>query len=164
MKVIIIDDEASLADSLKDLVLVEGYEAEVYHTLKSAREGLEKIEEPMIVILDHDFRDAGERDQVGYDLCKWLRENHPYGLLLPIIYLSGHETVDGFLQQALKEPFAHPTVFISKEQLAMDQELLPNLLKKFEHARELFEKQGAQQALIGFRDMEPEDSNYYEVE
>ncbi|GEM_PF-2166764 len=168
MKVIIIDDEASFADSLKDLVQVEGYEAEVYHTLKQAREGLEGADEPMVVLLDHDFRDVGEKDQVGYDFCGWLRENHPFGLLLPIIYLTGRETTEHFLKQQRDNPFVHPSAYISKDQLASDQELLPNLLKQyqeqFERIRELSEKQGVQQALIGFRDMEPEDSNYYEAE
>ncbi len=164
MKVIVVDDEASVADGLKDLIESEGYDVEVYHTLKDVREGLSGIEEPMVVILDHDFSDVGERDQVGYDLCQWLRENHPFGLLLPIIYLTGRETAERYLQQQRNAPFVHPNAYVSKDQLASEQDLLSNLLKRYEkefaQIRELFEKQSAQQALIGFEEMEPELEKY----
>jgi len=164
MKVIIVDDDAGVAESLKDLVESEGYDAAVYHSLKDVREGLKGTEEPMVVVLDHDFSEVGEQNQVGYDLCQWLRENHPFGLLLPIIYLTGRETAERYLQQQRYAPFVHPNAYISKDQLASEQNLLPSLLKRYEkefvQIRELFEKQSAQQALIGFEEMEPELEHY----
>ncbi len=168
MKVVVIDDEESLTERLRRSLTRKEHEVEVFYSLKDAREGLEGTEEPMVVLLDHDFGGAGEQDQKGYDLCGWLRETHPFGLLLPIIYLTGRELPDRFLQQQRRDPFVHPTAYLSKDQLASEQDLLPNLLKRyegqFERIRELFEKQSAQQALIAFRDMEPEDFDTYEVE
>jgi len=159
-----VDDEKSIADSLKDLAESEGYDVEVYHTLKDVRAGLQDVEKPMVIILDHDFSEVGERDQVGYDLCQWLRENHPFGLLLPIIYLTGRETEERYLQQQRNAPFVHPNAFVSKDQLASNQDLLSDLLhryeKEFERILELFDKQSAQQALIGFEEMEPELEKY----
>ncbi len=167
MRIIIVDDEVGFAESLKDLVESEGYEADAYYTLKDMREQLEGNEEPLVVILDHDFSEIGEQNQVGYDLCQWLRETHPFGLLLPIIYLTGRETPERYLQQQRLSPFVHPNAYISKEQLASEMDLLPSLLEQYEKGftqiQEIFEKQSAQQALIGFEQMEPELENY-EVE
>jgi len=168
MKVVVIDDNESLAEQLKELAEVEGYEVAVFHSLKEAREGLEGVEEPMIIFLDHDFSPIGEIKEHGYDLCEWLRENHPFGLFLPIIYLTGREAMERFVKRQSEKPIMHPTEYISKDQLASDIEIIPNKLKQyhelFERVQELFESQSAKQALIGFRDMQPEEAEIYEVE
>lgn len=160
MKVIIIDDEVSLTDKLSKSLTRREFEVIVFNSLREAYDGLEIIEEPMVVILDHDFGSVGEQDQKGYDLCEWLREKHPFGLLLPIIYLTGRENTERFLTQQRKKPFVHPTAYISKEQLAIELDLLPNIINnyqdQFSRIRDLFENQSVKQALIGFRDMEPE--------
>ena len=70
----------------------------------------------------------------------------------------------GHFFQQRNAPFVHPNAFVSKDQLASNQDLLSDLLhryeKEFERIRELFDKQSAQQALIGFEEMEPELEEY----
>ncbi|OQY29867.1 MAG: hypothetical protein B6244_02605 [Candidatus Cloacimonetes bacterium 4572_55] len=157
MRVIIVDDEVDFGESLQDMIESEGYEVDFYCSIHSAQEALSSLEEPIVVISDHDFGGI----EVGYDFCKWLREKHPFGLLLPIIYLTGRGSDKDYLNQQQESPFNHPNAFISKDQLSSDDDLLPDILsrysKGFEQIQELFENQSARQALIGFKDMEPID-------
>ena len=106
MKVIVIDDDAQFTRDLAELLRSENHACLTFQSTEEARRGLAGLEEPMTVLLDHDF---GQREP-GYALCKWLRENHPFGLLLPILYLTGREAPDRFLHQQRCDPFAHPRV------------------------------------------------------
>jgi CheY-like chemotaxis protein len=156
MKVIVIDDDKTWVREIADTLRSEGYEPLIFHSVEEARRGLADLEEPVPVLLDHDF---GPGEQ-GYELCRWLRENHPFGLLLPIIYLTGRETPDRFLYQQSENPFTHPTVYVSKGQLAADDGFLSRALKKyqdqFERVRLLFEQQSARQALLDLAQMDPD--------
>jgi CheY-like chemotaxis protein len=155
MKVVVVDDDQPWARELADTLRSEGYEPQVYHSVAEARCGLRDIEDPVLVLLEHDLG-----DEQGYDLCRWLRETHPCGLWLPVIYLTRRETPEGFLAQQLQHPFAHPSAYVSKDQLGAEEGFLSRTLKRyqeqFERARLLFEQQSARQALLGLAEMDPD--------
>lgn len=157
MKVIVVDDDRNFARDLSESLRSEGHDSLVFHSVGEARAGLAAVEEPFLVLLDHDFGSA----EPGYELCRWLRENHPFGLLLPIVYLTGRESAVHFLEHQADSPFVHPSAFVAKNQLAQDDAFLPRLLKRyeeqFEQGRILSEKQSVRQALHEFATMNPED-------
>lgn len=147
MKVVIVENEEIPAQAVEFAVRMEGgFEPVVYPSVPSAQKALEGSEDPFIVLLDHDL---GHAEQQGYVLCAWLREVHPLGLLLPIIYLTGRETPEGFYSRQQVQPFVHPTMYLNK--IDMDR-VLPNLLQRcreqFDEIRRWSDRQAAARALL----------------
>jgi hypothetical protein len=132
VKVIVVDGDRNFARELADILRSEGQEFQTFHF---------------------------GSDHQGYELCRWLREHHPFGLLLPIVYLTSDETPEHFLERQAEAPFTHPSAFVPKSQLAVAG-FLPRLLKQhqeqFERVRLLAEQQGARQALLGLAAMDPD--------
>ena len=163
MRIVVVDADKAFAQDVAKTLNMLGHQPEVFTSLAAARQHLTGVEEPLLIFLDHDFGQAGEEGQEGYDLCKWLRENHPFGLLLPIVYLTGREPSEHFLLREREEPYVHPSAYIGKEELARDAALLPRLLQRyqdqFERVCVLGEEQSARQALMhwGHLEAEPHD-------
>ncbi len=84
-KILVIDDEEAILESLADILEDEGYQV---ITAKNAAEGLQKVkqEQPDLLILD-----VWLPDQDGLKLLKTLRKESPD---LPVIVISGHGTVE----------------------------------------------------------------------
>ena len=84
-RVLIIDDEKSILESLSDILEDEGFEV---RTALTAQEGLHKLREdlPDLLILD-----VWLPDEDGLKLLKLLRKDWP---ALPVIVISGHGTVE----------------------------------------------------------------------
>lgn len=160
MRIVVVDDETPFAQDLAEALKQLGHAPEEYATLAEARRNLAEVEEPLVVLLDHDFGKGGEEDEEGYGLCKWLRENHPFGLLLPIIYLTGREPPDRFLAYERDDPFTHPSAHINKMDFNRDPELLYRLVQRcqeqFDRVCALGEKQSARQALMNWAKLGPE--------
>lgn len=80
-KILVIDDNSAVADSLAKLLKVIGYETEVSY---SARESLKVIKryDPDLAIID-----IGMPDIDGYALAKMFRDDH---VTIPLIALSGY--------------------------------------------------------------------------
>jgi len=156
MKIVVVDDDKGFARDMGELLRSEGHDSTIFHSVEEARKGLAGEERPFLMFLDHDFGPAEQ----GYELARWLRETHPFGMILPIIYLTGSESPERFLGQESATPFAHPTAFLTKNQLAKDDGLLSRLLKQyaadFERVRELVEIQATRQALQGLGAFDPE--------
>lgn len=102
-----------------------------------------EVDEPFVLVLDHNFDDD---DWPGYRVANELRERHSYGLLLPILYMSGFMTGYQFLD-LLKSKLAYaPTAFLSKSDAA---ELLPTVRRitdAFDRLEEVARTQAMAQA------------------
>jgi len=88
-KILIVDDEESILESLSDILLDEGYRVV---TAASAEEGLKALteENPDLLILDVWLPDTD-----GLEVLKKLRKEAPE---LPVIVISGHGTVEMAVQ------------------------------------------------------------------
>lgn len=100
----------------------------------------------------------GQRDVlVGYDIAEWLRTNHPLGRMLPIIYLSGRESAQGFIARMRQNGQYHPGDFITKAEIGIDVEILLGRIAHFdsELARlyALIEEHGPERGRYIFHDM-----------
>lgn len=157
--VVIVDDEVPFINSLGRTLEEEGYPVLLLHTIRDAvdqlstrmsiaAQGLATRSDDMdatwfIVILDHDFPPENPtvrvaiqgRDYelvVGYDIAKWLRAQHPLGQMLPIIYLSGRESAQGFIAQMRKNGQFHPNDFITKAEIGIDVDMLLDRIAHFD--------------------------------
>lgn len=182
--VVLIDDELPFITSLGRTLEEDGYPVVRFNTIRDTVEQLgERLDraattegdvaaEPdaewFIVVLDHDFppedppvraafRD-GQRDVVvGYDIAEWLRTRHPLGRMLPIIYLSGRESAQGFIARMRQNGQYHPDDFITKAEIGIDVEILLGRVAHFdsELARlyALIEEHGPKRGRYIFYDM-----------
>lgn len=67
---------------------------------------------PAILTVDHDL--GGTHGLQGYDVVRVIREKHPYGLVLPILYFSARQTVVEFSEQETVDLALSPTALIPK--------------------------------------------------
>jgi CheY-like chemotaxis protein len=146
MKIVIVENEATPREGFRMHVRSLGFEdVLVFDNVETAMKGLAGIEEPMIVLLDHDF---GDGRSTGYTLCTWLRQTHPLGMILPIVYLTGRLAPDHYLQHERELPFEAPSVYVAKahadEHLGA---LLERFTQQFERIREHLDDQSARRAL-----------------
>ena len=125
MDVIIVDDDGEFARDLKALLRTEGYAASVYQDFDSAYAALKDIESPYVLLLDHDLGDGQGRQ--GYLLCSELRRTHPFGLLLPVVYITGEKFLRLFSSGNDRRCFEHPNAFVSKGDLARNTQMLTKL-------------------------------------
>jgi len=110
---------------------------------QEALAGLLELDEPFVLVLDHNF----ENDEwPGYRLANELREKHTYGLLLPILYLSGYMTGFEFVELLQSKLAYAPTAFLSK---ADGGRLLPTvrrITESFDRLEEVAREQAMAQA------------------
>src|SRR4051794_3944993 len=109
MKVIIVDDEASFADEVAAVAREQGHEAETFGTVEAAWGELQTEERlDLMILLDHDFHGESK----GYELCRRIRTQHPVGLVLPIVYLTGRETHEDYQRHWASEPTSSPSLYL----------------------------------------------------
>ncbi len=110
-KILIIDDEESILESLSDILLDEGYRVITAHT---AEEGLFRLQEesPELLILD-----VWLPDKDGLEILKELKKKQP---ALPVIVISGHGTVEMAVQAIklgafdfLEKPLSYDRVVVT---------------------------------------------------
>lgn len=83
-RIAIVEDEPTLADAYRELLIRHGYEVVVYCSAAPARRGL--IEQPPnLVLLDIGL---GHDTEAGFDLCRELRTAQP---ALPIVFLTARD-------------------------------------------------------------------------
>ena len=85
-RILIVDDEADIRETLREILGEEGYEVEVAANAKQAREARAR-EEPELVLLDIWMPDTD-----GITLLREWSESHL--LNFPVVMLSGHGTVE----------------------------------------------------------------------
>jgi CheY-like chemotaxis protein len=159
-RVVLIDDEIPFVNSLGRNLEEDGYPVVRLGSIGEAIVELERLicaceadeSHPVgtvddrcwfVVVLDHDFpreepactvvgRKGEMTVTVGYDIAEWLRFRHPLGRLLPIIYLSGRETAQGFIARMRQNVQYHPDDFITKAEIGIDVDLLLNAIEHFD--------------------------------
>ena len=146
MKIIIVENEPLPLAGLINFVRSCGYsDITGFSNVSAAKEGLCGIEEPFVVLLDHDL---GEGVDDGYVLCEWLRVAHPLGHILPIVYLTGRLPPDKYISNQLARPFAGPTVYVAKTDAERQVgELLEVFHRQFDEVRRAIDDQAARRAL-----------------
>ncbi len=126
MKIVVVENEELPRESFLRLLRALRYDDVLaFDSVESAIDGLGAVEEPFIVLLDHDF---GQGRAEGYALCAWLREEHPLGPLLPIVYLTGRLAPESYIANERTRPFDGPTVYVPKTRA---DEQIPDLLARF---------------------------------
>ncbi|MBI3737216.1 response regulator, partial [Candidatus Sumerlaeota bacterium] len=87
--ILIVDDERRLADSLRDLLAIEGYKA---RTAYSGSEALEALREHPYPIVVTDLRMQGVD---GLDVIRHVHENYPKTL---VIVVTGYASADSAIE------------------------------------------------------------------
>ncbi len=110
-KVLIIDDEESILQSISDILEDEGYQVAVATTARAGAQKLE-TESPDLLILD-----VWLPDEDGLVFLKRLRKENP---TLPVIVISGHGTVEMAVQAIklgafdfLEKPLSYDRVVVT---------------------------------------------------
>ncbi len=140
--ILIIDDEKDIRDLISDVLKDEGYMTRVASDSIEALDQIKKCQ-PTAVILDI-WLGNGSRD--GMDILDIIQSNHPY---VPVIMISGHETVDAAVSSIKKGAFD----FLAKP--FQIQKLISTLEAGIRYSRlkqesdELRLKTGMGQSLIG---------------
>jgi DNA-binding response OmpR family regulator len=103
--IVVVDDDAGIRDSLKDLMALENWECAVAGT---GEEGLELVEalKPQLVVTDIQLPDMS-----GYQLCQSLKRD-PGSRHVPVVMITGRFTepddkIQGF-ESGADEFFAKP--------------------------------------------------------
>ena len=103
--IVVIDDDAGIRESLKDLMALENWDCAVAET---GEEGLELVEtlQPQLVVTDIQLPDMS-----GYQLCQSLKRG-PESRQVPVVMITGRFTepddkVQGF-ESGADEFFAKP--------------------------------------------------------
>jgi DNA-binding NtrC family response regulator len=145
MKVLVVDDERSIRETLKDILEEEGYEVEVEENGSSALKRIE-TSPPDLIILDLFLP-----GMAGMELLKKLNDK---GITkrIPIIIVSGHGTVETAVKAMklgafdfLEKPIKYETFLNAVDRaLRRDEEMMDELPPFFSYplrrARDEFEK------------------------
>lgn len=110
---------------------------------------------PVIAFVDHDLG----REEVGYDIVRRIRQSRLDGLIVPLVYLTGRETEQGFLAAEADDPYAAPSLYLNKRALIVTdlEELVARLTKQYEDARELTRTQAVRDAMDFFEHLPDEN-------
>jgi DNA-binding NtrC family response regulator len=111
IRVLVVDDEKTVADSLALILRASGYEATASYSGEEAVELCEAID-PHIVVSDIVMGPMS-----GFDLAIWLAENRP---ACRIILMSAHSFHDPLVAKSVRRGFdfvpkpIHPANFLAK--------------------------------------------------
>ncbi|HKF50140.1 MAG TPA: response regulator [Terracidiphilus sp.] len=111
IRVLVVDDERSVADSLAMILQMSGYEATAAYSAESAVE-LCQAKDPHIVVSDIVMGPMS-----GFDLAIWLAEHSPWRR---IILMSAHSFHDPLVAKSVRHGFdflpkpIHPDDFLAK--------------------------------------------------
>lgn len=152
MKIVIVDDIQENIDAIASMCAAEGYAHESYTSVESATSALRGRQDLFLVILDHNFPGGAD----GYSLAQVIRIEHPFGQILPIVYLTGYESETSFLAQQAQQPHLHPTAFVKRTHMHTLPSVVRAVLASFAAQRTLAEQQGAERALLGLAETDPE--------
>ncbi|HVA66487.1 MAG TPA: response regulator transcription factor [Elusimicrobiota bacterium] len=104
-KLLIIDDDAHLRESLAEVLELEGFDCHQAGTAESGLDAAKKLN-PQVVIMDIQLPDSS-----GFQICQELRKSAPKGTVLIMMtgrFLSSEEKRQGFdlgADEYLTKPF-----------------------------------------------------------
>jgi len=144
--VLVLDDVSSFRDTLEVVLARGGFTFRGYGDPQSFLADVESHSGPSVLIVDHDLGIS----TFGYEIVKQIRLKRPDGMTIPIIYLTGRESEIGYLRQALIDPYAMPSVYISKSKMAeIDLRAIVDRLGRLSSAAEdAADRQAARRASI----------------
>ena len=103
---------------------------------------------PFLSILDHDLGDPVGR--TGLFISEYIRREHSFGLLLPIMYYSGRYQSAEFIDERISHGDMSPTFFLEKGRSGT-QGHIEKVLEDFDQKWALALTQSSQQALMTLR-------------
>lgn len=113
-KILVVDDDAGIRESLKDLLALENFECSV---ATSGKEGLAmaRAAQPQLVVTDVQLPDMS-----GYQLCQSLKRD-PLSTHIPVVMITGRFTepedrLQGFdlgADEFFSKPF-DPVIFVAR--------------------------------------------------
>ena len=86
-RILVVDDEVSLAELFSMMLEMEGYRVQVVHDVQSAKTALE--EEPVDLM----FVDIMMPEASGLELCRYVR-SEPYLANIPIVIVSARSQLE----------------------------------------------------------------------
>lgn len=143
LPVYIVDDEETvITECIEDLALAyPGRKVVGIRHLGQAAVELMKLDEPFVLVLDHDFGSlTTETLRHGSDLALLLRRRHPWGLLLPIYYRSGRFNDRGWHNLPRENGPFIPSAFVTKGDVPVT-ESVAELDRLFAQARDAWLRQ-----------------------
>jgi CheY-like chemotaxis protein len=147
---IIDDNPGFLRDGLLALEL-EGFEVRMWTEPGPMIEEIGSASGALVFFVDHDLGLSSS----GYDVVREVRRTRADGLLVPIVYLTGRETEEGYLATEAADPYSAPSCYLNKRAL-IDVDLIDlvdSLSDRFAEALRLSEQQAARRAVLFFEDM-----------
>ncbi|MBN1517120.1 response regulator [Candidatus Sumerlaeota bacterium] len=122
-RILVIDDEVRMCQSLQSLLMPWGYCVEIAH---SGREGIEWLTQEEIHVVVTDLRMA---EGSGYDVMKHVHENCPY---TQVIVITGHASMESAVEALHHTVFDYITKPFEFDQLRASVE---RAFDKVEHLR-----------------------------
>jgi CheY-like chemotaxis protein len=154
----LIDDEKLILDSLEfSLAASRSETIRKFLTLLSAREALDASAQMLLLILDHDFPNADSNLSNGYDFADYAKTRFWMRAVLPIIYLTGRESLEGFESKKFLMGGRAPDFYMNKTELHTNKldELIENLADRLYNFEVAVEEHGLERAIEIFTDPIP---------
>lgn len=111
-RVLLLDDEERVIRSFGVALDDEKYEFSGFTTPEDFQAAVLGDPMPAILVVDHDLGRGA--DQTGYHVVRAIRTQHPFGLILPIIYYSARENPMGFVNNSAKDLMFSPSAMVAK--------------------------------------------------
>lgn len=154
----LVDDEALILESLEfSISAVRTERIQKFLTLVSARDSLDVAREMLIMILDHDFPSNGGELTNGYDLADHAKSRYWMRSVLPIIYLTGRESKEGFDAKKFLMGGRAPDFYMNKTELHTNklEDLIDLLADRLYNFAVTIEDHGLERAIEIFSDPIP---------
>ncbi len=110
--------------------------------------------ERLVLFVDHDLG----THVTGYDVIRKIRTDRSDGLIVPIVYMTGRESEQGFLAAEAADPYAAPSLYLNKRALIDTDlvELVERLSTQYSQALGLARDQATREAIRFFGELPPD--------
>ena len=151
MRVYVLDDEVDSSEIFADLPeLAPDHTFYMYSNSTDLRNEIERVrnvshlEGEAIFIVDHDLGSY----ETGLDFVAWLRQTHEFGLLLPVVMLTGRLALSDYTKSQWKNPYLHCDMIITKSEAQSPSFDWSDLLGSLAHQYSTMKQIGREQALM----------------
>lgn len=119
MRIYVLDDEVESSEIFSDLnELAPEHDFLMFSNSIDLRNEIDQarltsyLASEAIFIIDHDLGSY----ETGLDFVNWLRQNHEFGLMLPVIMLTGRLALTDYTKSQWKNPYLHCDMIITKSE------------------------------------------------